>query len=260
MRVGSAFSFTPTASDPDGDNLTFSVSNRPAWLTFDSATGTLSGTPSAANVGTYPGIGISVSDGQASASLPAFSIQVTAALTISGTPPTSVAAGTGYSFQPKTNAAAGTKLTFSISNAPSWAAFNTATGQLAGTPSSSQVGTYSGIVISVTDGTQTSSLPAFSIKVTGALTISGNPPTQVTAGSAYTFQPSTNAASGTALTFAIQNKPSWASFQHLDGQSFGHAFCQPGRDLFEHRHQRHQRHSDEFAGGLLDQGGLSRHS
>ena len=221
VRVGNAYSFTPTASDPDGDTLTFSVSNRPAWLTFNAATGTLTGTPSAANVGTYPGLIIRVSDGTASASLPAFSIQVTAALTISGTPPTSVAAGTGYSFQPKTNAAAGTKLTFSIQNPPAWAAFSTSTGQLAGTPSSSQVGTYSGIVISVTDGTQTSSLPSFTIKVTGALTISGSPPTQATVGSAYNFKPSTNASSGTALTFSIQNKPAWGSFSTSTGTLSG---------------------------------------
>src|SRR5580698_2088663 len=221
VRVGNAYSFTPTASDPDGDNLNFSVSNRPAWLTFNAASGTLTGTPSAANVGTYPGIIISVSDGTASASLPAFSIQVTAALTISGTPATTVAAGTAYSFQPKTNAAAGTKLTFSISNAPSWASFSTATGQLAGTPSSGQVGSYSGIVIGVSDGTQTSSLPAFSIKVTGALTISGSPPTQVTVGSSYSFKPSTNASAGTALTFSIQNKPAWGSFSTSTGTLSG---------------------------------------
>jgi hypothetical protein len=219
--AGTAYSFTPTASDPDGDNLTFSVANRPAWLTFNNATGTLSGTPSAANVGTYSGIIINVSDGTTSAALPAFSIQVTAALAISGNPPTSVAAGTGYAFQPKTNAAAGTKLTFSVQNAPSWASFSTSTGALSGTPSSSQVATYSNIVISVTDGTQTSSLPAFSIKVTAALTISGNPPTQVTAGAAYSFTPTTNASSSTALTFSIQNKPSWATFNTATGMLSG---------------------------------------
>ena len=146
-RPGTAYSFTPTASDPDGDKLTFSVSNRPAWLTFNSATGTLTGTPSAANVGTYSNIVISVSDGMVSAALPAFSIKVTAALAISGTPPTSVMAGTGYSFQPKTNAPSGTKLTFAVQNAPTWASFSSSTGTLSGTPSTSQVGTYSNIVI-----------------------------------------------------------------------------------------------------------------
>ncbi|MBS0377904.1 MAG: putative Ig domain-containing protein [Proteobacteria bacterium] len=220
-QVGKTYFFTPSASDPNGLSLTFSVANRPAWLSFDPATGSLAGAPGAANVGTYPGIVITVTDGQASASLPAFSIQVTAALTISGTPPTSVAAGTGYSFQPKTNAAAGTQLTFSVQNAPSWAAFNAATGQLAGTPTSSQVGTYSNIVISVSDGTQTATLPAFSIKVTSALTISGTPPTQATVGTAYSFTPTTNASSGTSLTFSIQNKPTWAAFSTATGQLSG---------------------------------------
>jgi hypothetical protein len=220
-RPGTVYSFTPSASDPDGDKLTFSVSNRPAWLTFNSATGALTGTPGAANVGTYSNIVVSVSDGMVSAALPAFSIKVTAALAISGTPATSVMAGTGYSFQPKTNAPSGTKLTFAVQNAPTWASFSSSTGTLSGTPSTSQVGTYSNIVISVSDGTQTSSLPAFSIKVTAALTISGSPPTQVTAGTAYSFKPSTNAAGTIALTFSIQNKPSWATFSSSSGTLSG---------------------------------------
>jgi hypothetical protein len=221
VTAGMAYSFTPSASDPDGDKLTFSVGNRPAWLTFNSATGTLSGTPGAANVGTYAGIIISVSDGTTSAVLPAFSIQVTAALTISGTPPTSVAAGTAYSFQPRTNASAGTKLTFSVQNQPAWASFSASTGTMSGTPSSSEVATYSNIVISVTDGAQTSSLPAFSIKVTASLSISGSPPTQVTAGTAYSFRPTTNASGTTALTFSIQNQPSWATFSSSTGTLSG---------------------------------------
>ena len=183
MRAGTAYTFTPAASDPDGDKLTFSVSNRPSWLSFSSSTGTLSGTPGAANVGTYSNIVISVSDGMTSAALPAFSIQVTAALTISGSPPTTVVAGSGYSFQPTTNAKAGTKLTFSVQNLPSWASFSSSTGAIGGTPSASQTGIYSNVIVSVSDGTQTSSLPAFTIKVVAALTISGTPPTQVNAGS-----------------------------------------------------------------------------
>ena len=220
-RSGVSYSFTPSASDPDGDALKFSIANRPAWLTFNNATGTLNGTPGASNVGTYSGIVISVSDGSNSVALPAFSIQVTATLAISGSPPTSVAAGTAYSFQPKTNAAAGSKLTFSVSNAPSWASFSTTTGMLSGTPAASQQGTFSNIVISVSDGTQSASLAGFSIKVTAALTISGTPPAQVSSGTAYAFKPTTNAASTTALTFSVQNKPVWASFSTSTGMLSG---------------------------------------
>src|SRR5690606_34913941 len=44
---GSPYSFTAFASDPDGDALTFSIANRPAWASFSSS-GRLSGTPGAA--------------------------------------------------------------------------------------------------------------------------------------------------------------------------------------------------------------------
>jgi len=74
--VGGAYSFTPTASDPDGDRLTFSIANKPNWANFDTDTGALSGTPTLANVGSSSNILISVTDGEASSNLSAFSIEV----------------------------------------------------------------------------------------------------------------------------------------------------------------------------------------
>jgi len=77
--VGVTYRFAPTARDADGDSLTFSIAKKPAWATFDSSTGVLRGTPKTSHVGAYSGIVISVSDGNSSASLPAFSIRVEAA-------------------------------------------------------------------------------------------------------------------------------------------------------------------------------------
>lgn len=92
VSVGAQYTFTPTASDSDGDTLTFSVSNLPLWASFDTSTGTLSGTPTLADVGVYDNISISVSDGADSTSLRSFSIDVTAAavgsLLVSWLPPT----------------------------------------------------------------------------------------------------------------------------------------------------------------------------
>ncbi len=92
INASSAYSFQPTASDANGDKLTFSIGNRPSWASFSTSTGKLAGTPTAAQVGTYSGIAISVSDGKASASLPTFSIAVVqnsnGAVTLSWTPPT----------------------------------------------------------------------------------------------------------------------------------------------------------------------------
>lgn len=76
VTVGTQYSFTPTASDSDGGTLTYSISNVPAWATFNAATGQLSGSPKATDVGTTTGIVISVVDGTATASLPPFSLNV----------------------------------------------------------------------------------------------------------------------------------------------------------------------------------------
>ncbi|HVY82095.1 MAG TPA: putative Ig domain-containing protein, partial [Steroidobacteraceae bacterium] len=78
--VGVPYSFTPTASDPDKDTLTFSVSNKPAWMSINTATGQLTGTPTA--TGSFPNITITVSDGKGgTASLTAFNVAVSSAAT-----------------------------------------------------------------------------------------------------------------------------------------------------------------------------------
>jgi hypothetical protein len=90
--VTEQYVFTPSASDPDGDRLTFSVAQKPDWLTFNPEDGTLTGTPDEADIGTYRGIVLSVSDGQHEAILPPFDIAVPAIgsrnVTLSWIPPT----------------------------------------------------------------------------------------------------------------------------------------------------------------------------
>jgi len=91
------YDFRPAASDPDGDRLVFSISNKPAWAQFDTATGRLSGTPAARDVGIYTGIVIVASDGRQSSALPAFELAVTDSasgmVTLSWMPPTQNADG-----------------------------------------------------------------------------------------------------------------------------------------------------------------------
>jgi hypothetical protein len=90
---------------------------------------------------------------------------VSSAPVISGWPALSVEAGTAYNFKPTASDADGDVLTFSIAGMPSWAGFNAVSGRLSGVPGDSDIGTYSHIVITVTDGTDTVSLPAFSLIV-----------------------------------------------------------------------------------------------
>ncbi|MDQ2075969.1 beta-propeller fold lactonase family protein [Marinimicrobium sp. ABcell2] len=74
--VSEPYSFVPTASDPDGNTLTFSAQGLPSWLSLDTETGALTGTPGASNEGSSATITLSVSDGELSASLPAFTLAV----------------------------------------------------------------------------------------------------------------------------------------------------------------------------------------
>lgn len=96
--MGTNYTFTPIASDPDGDMLTFSIQNRPGWVTFNPATGGITGMPTLGDIGTHSDIRISVSDGRASAALPMFSIDVTqtaqGSATLSWIPPTMNTDGT----------------------------------------------------------------------------------------------------------------------------------------------------------------------
>ncbi|MEM1263603.1 MAG: putative Ig domain-containing protein [Pseudomonadota bacterium] len=227
--VGTAYSFQPSASDADNDALTFSIANRPSWASFNASTGRLAGTPGDSNVGTSRNIRISVSDGKDTSALPAFSITVDAAPneapTITGTPARTATVGEVYQFRPVATDADNDSLSFSISNQPNWAAFDRSTGALTGTPGDGDVGVFRNIEISVSDGTDTATLPAFAITVEAAPntapTISGTPPTEAMVDVAYVFQPGANDADNDTLTFSIRNAPAWLSIDPASGQVSG---------------------------------------
>jgi len=117
VEVDSPYSFVPTASDPEGDDLSFFIVNQPAWATFDIVTGALTGIPQVGDEGLYDGVEISVSDGEFSASIAPFSITVTErvgnhAPTINGTADDSIETGSGYSFIPTASDPDGDDLIF----------------------------------------------------------------------------------------------------------------------------------------------------
>lgn len=234
-KVGEEYLFEPSASDPDGDTLTFSIANRPEWATFSPITGRLRGTPTGASQPSYEGIQISVTDGNQTASLPAFKLTVDAGSqntppSISGAPATTVVEGNSYEFVPTAGDPDGQVLTFSIANMPVWAEFDSLTGRLFGTPDANHVGAFSGIVISVSDGSAETALPAFDISVTSGIapgpsnlapTISGTPAQAVTVGQAYSFRPIASDPDGQSLTFSIENQPAWAAFSTTTGRLSG---------------------------------------
>lgn len=217
--AGSPYAFQPSASDPDGDTLTFTIQSKPAWANFSPTTGRLSGTPAPTDVGTTSGITILASDGKTVSTLPDFAIEVSALTatstnrppTISGTPSTSVVVGQPYTFQPTGADPDGDVVAYGISNRPAWASFSPATGRMSGIPSASDVGTAPNIVIAVSDTQASAALRAFSITVTqsanGLLTLDWTAPTTNTDGTPLTDLAGYQIQYGTtptALTQSIQ--------------------------------------------------------
>jgi len=229
-EVGRPYAFEPDAFDSDGDVLTFKIANRPDWANFNTETGRLSGTPPVDAATLYRNISVSVSDGNATASLPTFDLEIEGTVgnppSISGTPPRRVVVGHSYDFTAQATDVDGDMLAFSISGQPEWLQFDVDSGRLHGTPDTSDVGSYANIAISVTDGHTSVALPSFAIEVaTGATnpptntapTIAGVPAQTVVAGQTYRFLPTAADADEQALTFAIAGKPSWASFNANTG-------------------------------------------
>jgi hypothetical protein len=154
-----------TFNDQDvGDTLTYSTQLNgggalPAWLSFDGATRTFSGTPSNADVGTIT-LDVIADDGHGGTVTDTFSITVgntnDAPYVANPIPNQNATEDAAYNFQFAANTFAdpdvGDTLTYTTSLLPAWLSFNDATRTFSGTPANSDVGTIS-ITVTATDGT-----------------------------------------------------------------------------------------------------------
>ena len=158
--------FVVSASDINDDSLTYSASGLPTGAVFDAEQQRFSWTPDFTQAGNFTAL-ITVTDGLFSDSE---TVEITVTNSnrppvISGSPGSSVMATTNYSFAPVASDPDGDTLTFSIVNKPSWATFNSTSGELSGTPTESHVGANSAIVISVSDSLGSVTLAPFSVDV-----------------------------------------------------------------------------------------------
>jgi hypothetical protein len=203
--VSSAYSFTPTTANGSGAKSFALTGTLPTGLNFSTTTGAITGTPT--TVQTVSGLNITVTDSSGSAALGAFSIAITAALSISGTP-SSATIGSAYSFTPTAAGGSGTR-TFSYSGtslAGFGLSFDTTTGAITGTVSGSP-GTITG-TITVTDSSGSANLP-ITVSVSAAAAIPVNSVAPAVTGSGTTASP-LSATNGT-----WSNSPTGYTYQWL---------------------------------------------
>jgi len=78
VSVGENYEWQPTATDQDGDKLSFSAVNLPPWASIDPTDGRIIGTPGESDVGVYESITIRVADAALTSTTQPFSITVLA--------------------------------------------------------------------------------------------------------------------------------------------------------------------------------------
>jgi hypothetical protein len=216
VNEAATLSFTVSATDADGDTLTYSASNLPSGATFTPATRTFSWTPGYTEAGSYPGVVFSVGDGKTSAS-------ETITLTVNDVNRAPVLAAIGsqsvneaatLSFTVSATDADGDTLTYSASNLPSGATFDAATRTFLWTPAYNQAGSYPDVVFTVSDGKATDSetITVTVNDVNAPPVLAGIGDRSVNEGATLTFTVSATDPDGDSLTYAATNLPAGASF------------------------------------------------
>ena len=143
----------------------------------------------------------------------------TAPFSLSGSPPTSTAAGSNYAFTPTVSNPQKFSLFFRGWNMPAWMRVNARTGQLTGTPTASQVGSYPNVELCVSDSRTSSCMPKFTVQVVASSGSSGSAPVVNLTASPSSVANGETAALNWSATKATSCSASggWSGSQALSG-------------------------------------------
>jgi PKD repeat protein len=148
VNEGTLLTFTLSASDPDGDAITYSAQNLPTGATLSGAT--FSWTPSYAQAGTYQ-VTFMASDGPAqdSETITIRVVNINRPPVLAPIGDKSVGEGAILNFTVSANDADGDPVTYSVQNLPGGASF--ASQRFSWTPAYNQAGTHQ-VTFTVSDG------------------------------------------------------------------------------------------------------------
>ncbi len=229
---GQLLTFTVTASDPDGEQLSLTSTNLPAGAAFNQQSGQFSWSPTFAQAGTYQ-VTFRAMDTAGDTDLETVTItvmNVNRAPVVTPVDDQSVDEGDTLQFTISATDADGDALTFAMSG--NWPAGATLTNHWDGTatfswmPSFAQAGTYP-LTLSVADSS-TFVQETFTVTVrdvTNVQPATNNPPVitapgnqAVNEGELLAFAVSATDLDNDPLTFSVQNLPTGANFDAVAGE------------------------------------------
>jgi uncharacterized delta-60 repeat protein len=200
--AGHLFSYQIAASDPDGDNLTYSLSTTLTGMSVSPA-GLITWTAGSPADPTM--VTVSASDGTLSASQ-SFTITVTQnhPPTVTSSPVTTGTDGVAYSYQVTVNNPDGCPLSYFLTTAPAGMTISTS-GLITWAPAASQVGAGNQVTVQVSDGGAVPASQSFTVNLAQYITpsIMSTPVTTAAAGVTYSYAVFAVSPGGGALTYSL---------------------------------------------------------
>lgn len=219
-RIDQPYHYDANASDPDGDVLTYVLSQAPSGMSIDSSTGSIQWTPGESQEGTVP-VRLDVSDGRGGQTSQTFEIQVSrdnTAPTIVSAPETVTEPDTEYVYQAQANDPDGDPLTFSLEAAPSGMTVDADSGLVLWTPGENQTGEHS-VALRVSDSEGGQNTQSFNLVVTDdnkAPVIESAPVTSARVDEPYQYEVQAADPDGDDLEYRLLEAPGGMA---IDAQS-----------------------------------------
>ncbi|TBW58858.1 tandem-95 repeat protein [Marinobacter halodurans] len=214
VYAGQRFDYQVTANDPDGDALTFSLTQSEAGMTL-SESGLFSWLAPAESIGDTAIVEIQVDDGRGGLASQKLTLPVNESANhpplITSTPETQALAESLYTYPITASDSDGDGFSFSLDQAPN--GMTLAGSQISWTPASSQAGQAHDVVVRVTDTRGAASTQSYSIGVNAPVAanetpeITSLPTSPAIIGEVYHYDVVARDADGDSLSYALDTAP-----------------------------------------------------
>jgi hypothetical protein len=165
------YTYDVNATDPDvGDVLTYSLTQKPGFLSINPNNGVISGTPDNGDVGDHA-VTVVVTEARYATDTQSYTLSVANvndAPTITSTPVTDADEDAAYSYDVNaTDPDVGDVLTYSLTQKPDFLSINPNNGVISGTPDNGDVGDHA-VTVVVTDASNATDTQSYTLSVANA--------------------------------------------------------------------------------------------
>ncbi|MCA9128356.1 MAG: VCBS repeat-containing protein, partial [Planctomycetales bacterium] len=215
--VGTAFLYSISAIDREGDPLSYTLLTAPNGMSIVETTGELVWTPAADQLGEHD-VAIQVSDGIGGAATQAFVVLVSAGAVnrppaITSIAPRMTAVGASYMYHLTANDPESTTINFSLGRGPVGMTVDGETGEVTWTPSADQAGKHV-VTFIATDAGGASAIESFELDVLAANqtpVITSTAPSETVAGAQFMYDVLARDADSDPLQFEFTTAPAGAT-------------------------------------------------